>query len=129
MGFRDRKPLFFIVALIIFSVTCACGQTQPEKNVPDSANQITADKNFELNIPEDRIVESDFKRSTNVELTSANRGGLRVEVGVGVRAESIVVTLRGIFGHVRFRASLESLRQKIEQLQNPSIQKQISPSP
>lgn len=105
------------------------GQTaNPAPSPSNNQNQVTADENFELNITQKRITETDFARSTDVKLSNAESGGLRVEVGVGVRAESIDVIMRGIYGRVRFRASLESLRQKIEQLQKSTVSRE-NPNP
>ena len=129
MSFRNRHSLISILAFSVFLfcfTTAVFGQTEPDKPISKSANQITANENFELNITQDRITEANFARSTKVELTDSNRGGLRVEVGVGVRAEKIDVNLRGIFGSVRFRASLESLRQRIENLQT-TVPNSIAP--
>lgn len=121
MRFKNHKHSLSILTLTaalfcLFSGS-AFGQTEPTKSVSNAADQIASDENFELNITQNRITETSFSRSTRVELSDAGRGGLRVEVGVGVRAESIDVLLRGIFGRVRFRASLEPLRLRLEQLQ------------
>jgi hypothetical protein len=123
MNFHHHGSLRFapitIAYLFLFALS-AFAQTAPDKTVKPIAekppNQTSADENFQLNISQERITETNFARSTNVELSNSNRGGLRVEVGVGVRAESIDVVLRGIFGNVRFRGSLEILRQRVEQL-------------
>ena len=68
----------------------------------------TADENFKLNIVDERYNETDFFRSTNVELRAAN--GLTVQAGVAVRAANINIFLRGITGDVRFHASLDRIR-------------------
>lgn len=118
----SKNYKFSIFAFSILFILCSLSvraQNEQKKKVSDSAKQTEIDKTFELNIKEDRIIETDFKRSTSVELKSSKDGGLSLEVGVSVSAERIDAVLRGIFGHVRFRSSLESLRQKIEQLQTP----------
>jgi hypothetical protein len=131
MKIYNRRFSLYISAFIIFLFCPASvfvyGQTEPAKPAPTPQNQITADENIKLNIVQERITEKNFERSTDVALTDASRGNLRVEVGVGVRAESIDVILRGIFGNVRFRASLESLRQRIER--PPPTQMQNSNAP
>lgn len=78
-------------------------------------NQTKVNENFELNIVQERITETNFTRSTDVRLSNENESGVKLEVGVGVQAEQINILLRGIFGRVNFRASLESIRQRIEQ--------------
>lgn len=89
-------------------------QTKNDTNASPQTNQTTADENFQLNIIEKRITETNFERSTEVRLVNDNRGGLVLQVGVGARGEKMDVLLRGIFGNVRFRASLEAIQQRIE---------------
>jgi hypothetical protein len=64
----------------------------------------TADEDFELNIDVRRISEADFHAETAVEAGGA--AGLRLRVGVALRASDIDVLLQGVRGRVRFRASL-----------------------
>lgn len=106
--------LFCIVILIIMFASSSFAQTKNDTNASPQSNQTTADENFQLNIIEKRITETNFERSTEVRLVNDNRGGLLLQVGVGVQAQKIDVLLRGIFGNVRFRASLEPLKQRIE---------------
>ena len=73
------------------------------------------DEDFELNITERRITETDFVRSTRAELSAEN---IRLQVGVGAEARRIDVILRGVTGRVRFRASLEQIRQRIARLRS-----------
>ena len=128
---RKRPPSVLLAAFLLFCFSAAVfGQetsTPIKKDVPASPGQTTANEDFELNIAQKRITEKNFSRSTTVELSTENRGGLRLEVGVGVRAQSIDATLRGIFGRVRFRASLESLRRRIEQTQKADPPPQQKP--
>ncbi|MDQ4122536.1 MAG: hypothetical protein M3209_13950 [Acidobacteriota bacterium] len=99
-------PIIF-AALICFFAEPVSGQTAQE-------NQTNIIRNFELNIVQDRITETDFERSTAAELTGEN---LSIKVGAGVRAERIDVILRGITGNVRFRASLEQIKARLDRLQ------------
>lgn len=64
------------------------------------------DTTFDLNIPDERITETNFQRSTAVSFTA---GDLSVQAGVAVTAGRIDVTLRNVIGHVRFVGSIESL--------------------
>ena len=64
------------------------------------------DETFEINIAEERIVETDFARSTS---TVVQTGNVHLEAGTSVSAGSIVLTIRGATGTVRFRARLDSL--------------------
>lgn len=107
--------LFCIAFLTIIFAAATFGQTKTNTTNSSQTNQITADEKFQLNIIEKRITETNFERSTEVNLTTDNRGGLRLQVGAGVQADKIDVFLRGIFGNVRFRASLEAIKQRIDQ--------------
>ncbi|MET0648580.1 MAG: hypothetical protein ABW208_18365 [Pyrinomonadaceae bacterium] len=72
--------------------------------LPTQEAGATADEDFELNIDVRRISEKDFHAETAVETDGAR--GLRLDVGVTLRASDIEVLLRNVRGHVRFRASL-----------------------
>lgn len=104
------RALFFVCCLgaaaLIFSAD-ARGQ-----NPTAPAATETADEDFELNINDSRTTETNYRRSTNVEINEAN-----VSIGVGaiVSAQKIDVLLRGVTGRVRFRASLEAIRRRLEQ--------------
>lgn len=84
---------------------------------PALAQKQTVNEDFELNITQDRITETNFERSTAVQLNDQSRGNLTVRIGVGATAQRIDVILRGIYGRVRFRASLEQIERRIERLQ------------
>lgn len=100
----------FLIAFAVLHSTVLAQTAPPE-------NKTTADENFQLNIGEKRTVEKNYERSTQVSINSDNsQKSLSVGVGAAVKAESINITLRGITGTVRFRASLESLQQRIEHL-------------
>ena len=125
-----RRRLSRILCLTVLAGATVFSAPAQETKAPKPASQTevqsTANEDFELNISSERITETNFARSTSVGLTNNNRGSLRVEVGVGVRGEQIDVLMRGIYGRVRFRASLEALRQRIEQLKivttaNPNV--------
>ncbi len=123
---------YFIIKRIVSGSTLAAvlcisqaAQTTGQSNAP--ANQATANENFELNIASDRITETNFARSTAVELTQTTSGNVRLEVGVGVRAERIDVILRGITGRVTFRGSLESIRRRIERIKAAPNQQILPP--
>lgn len=67
---------------------------------------------FDLDIVERRITEERFRRELQVSLVVPN---LEIRVGVEAAAKRIDVVLRGVKGHVRFRASIEELRRRLEQ--------------
>lgn len=72
-------------------------------------------EDFDLNIVNERITETNFARSTAVQIDEPN---VRLNVGVAVTAERIDVILKGITGRVRFRGSPGSLLQRLRQISN-----------
>ena len=61
---------------------------------------------FDLNIDQKKIVESDFYRALSAVMHTEK---FYVEAGAVVSASRITVTIRNATGHVRFRASLDEL--------------------
>jgi len=86
----------------------------------DAAARANADETFDLNITERRITERDFAASTSVELGEETARGLLLRVGVGVGADEINVLLRNVRGHVRFRASLERVLERLNVRRAPA---------
>jgi hypothetical protein len=107
-----------IFSIIIFGLLFSClamGQT-------DSVARTSADENFRLNISESRVSESNYERSTSVEVSSNNRqNAVFVRVGATATAEKIAIVLRGVKGDVRFRASLDALRRRIVRPAEPAV--------
>ncbi len=109
---RAAAPALRRVAAVLFLVAFAYASASAQTRAgeppapPPAAPQTgaTADEDFELNIDVRRINESDFQAETAVEAGAA--AGLRLKVGVALRAEDIDVLLQGVRGRVRFRASL-----------------------
>lgn len=119
-----KRVLFVLTSAVTFCVSVSFAQTSPIQTVPPIAeNQIVAAEDFELNIVDERITETNFVRSTSVELKSKNRGELVLQVGVAVRGEKVNILLRGVVGRVRFRASLEPIQQRLEQIRRSSPKK------
>jgi hypothetical protein len=105
-------PQFFNIALFLFALGFSSQSIRAQ-----TAPQTTADENYQLNIGESRTTETNYERTTLVQLSfDRNQANVSIGVGAAVRAEKITITLRGITGNVRFRASLETLRRRIEQL-------------
>ena len=102
------KVCLFFAALLIFSVAVRAQDTGAKKDAATTANE-----DYELKIGESRKTETDYVRSTAV---AVNQSNVSVGVGAEVRARQIDVLLRGVTGRVRFRASLESLRRRLEQV-------------
>jgi hypothetical protein len=111
---KSACPKVFIYAFFgIFACASAAAETHAQTD--NLTDQLNADETIELNIAQERITENDFSRSTEVRLGSEKSGGVRVEIGVGAKASRIDVLLRGVYGRATFRASLEALKQRIEQ--------------
>lgn len=109
--FVQSSSLFlFLFFLFVFA---ANGQDDVVANKVNDNKKITINESFELGITEKTIVEKDFERSTMVEVSEPDNG-ISVGVGVSVRAKNLTMTLRGITGNVGFRASLESIRLRLE---------------
>ena len=64
------------------------------------------DEEFDLNIAQEHIVETNFARATSA---VAQDDKVRLEAGAAVSAGRVDVTIRGAYGHVRFRANLDAL--------------------
>jgi hypothetical protein len=94
--------------VVIFGAATAAAQTRPADPAPPQ-DATTADEDFELDITQRRITESDFHAETEVSAGAAEPGGFDLRVGARVRAEEIDVLLRNVRGRVRFRASLAPL--------------------
>ncbi|HEX8369943.1 MAG TPA: hypothetical protein VF604_15460 [Pyrinomonadaceae bacterium] len=104
------RVLFFVCALVAASlIFSAAARGQSQTPTPTTE---TTDEDFELNIDDSRTTESNYKRSTGVEISEAN---VSIGVGATVSAQKIDLLLRGVTGRVRFRASLETIRRRIAQ--------------
>jgi hypothetical protein len=100
----------FVCLLVASAYAHASAQTRPGETPAPTPTQparqagATADEDFELNIDVRRINEKDFHAETEAEAGGAS--GIRLRVGVALRASDIDVLLQGVRGRVRFRASL-----------------------
>ncbi|HEX9960926.1 MAG TPA: hypothetical protein VGB00_08340 [Pyrinomonadaceae bacterium] len=103
------RVLFFACVLVAASLIFS-GDARGQNQTAPATD--AADEDFELNIGESRATESNYKRSTGVEINETN---VSVGVGATVQARKIDLLLRGVTGRVRFRASLEAIRRRIEQ--------------
>lgn len=99
----------------LFLAALSLSANAQETGAAGKNKSATADENFTLNITESRVSETNYERSTQVEVGGAqNERAVEVRVGAAVGAQNIVITLRGITGNVRFRASLEKIRRLLE---------------
>ena len=71
------------------------------------------DEEFDLNIANEHIVETNFVRRLSGNVATDN---LRLDAGAAVSADRIDLTIRGVTGHVRFKANLDSLNQLFRRL-------------
>ena len=83
------------------------------QSTAEPLSRTSADESFDLNITERRITERDFAASTTVEAGEETARGLRLRVGVEVGADAISVLLRNVRGHVRFRATLDRVIERL----------------
>ncbi|HEX8738123.1 MAG TPA: hypothetical protein VF721_22505 [Pyrinomonadaceae bacterium] len=104
------RVLFFAFGLVAASLIFSADARGQNQTAP--MRSTAADEDFELNINDSRTTETNYKRSTSVEINEAN---VSVGVGASVQAQKIDLFLRGVTGRVRFRASLEAIRRRIEQ--------------
>lgn len=122
-----RVQLLFVVAACLSAVAFSVRASAQTPAPPGPATRAAApvDEDFELNIDLRRITEKDFEAATAVE--AGGEGGLRLRVGVALRADSIDVLLRNVRGRVRFRASLGPVLRLLEA--RPARQAARPPSP
>ncbi|HEY0546104.1 MAG TPA: hypothetical protein VGC91_12060 [Pyrinomonadaceae bacterium] len=109
--------------LMILSCALAAAQSSEATTAtaaPPAEARTSADETFELNITERHITETGFEASTSVEAGEESARGLRLRVGVGIGADVIDVRLHGVRGHVRFRASLAPVLERINSRRPPN---------
>lgn len=104
-----------LFCLLVFTFS-TFGQQQTE-------DQTTADENFKLNITDKKTTETNYESRVELKLNHKSRPQISVNVGAAVRAEQITVTLKNIFGDVRFRGSLEKILNQINFNRQPQEQK------
>lgn len=122
-----KKRIYRKIFGAIFCALTTASVLAQTNEKPVADEQTNADENIELNIVREQITETNFARSTDVRLNIAKDGGLRLEVGVGVRAEQVNLLLRGIYGRATFRASLEQIKQRLEQRRKDALPNQVAP--
>lgn len=110
-----RPVLIAFAFSLLLSTQAAFAQDRDssERRAQAEPRRTSADERFELNIAERRIVERDYHASTAVEIGHADERGVNLRVGVAVTAQSISVQLRNVKGEVRFRATLDTVLQRI----------------
>ena len=99
----------FGIIIVAMMALVAFGSYRTQAQNPD------VNEEFDLDIGERRITEANFERSLRAVIEGEN---VRLLVGVSAEAERIDVTIRGVTGHVRFRASIERIRQRIARLRS-----------
>jgi len=127
-----RATILITTAFILFFAAHARAQTRPADAPPASAQgqraeSSNADEDFELNIDQRRINESDFHAETAVSAEGAR--GLQLNVGVALRASDIDVLLRNVRGRVRFRATLDPVLRLLDSRRVAAPPSQVSPAP
>ncbi|HEX8147441.1 MAG TPA: hypothetical protein VF591_09700 [Pyrinomonadaceae bacterium] len=108
-----RLSRLVVVCFVVAAASSVSfAQTQAGDERAAAPARSTADEEFDLNIERRRISEKDFHAETAVETDGAR--GLRLGVGVALRASNIEVLLLGVRGHVRFRGSLAPVLRLLE---------------
>lgn len=138
-----RTPFRVPVLIFVLALSSAFASAQTSAPAPSGAGVVprvaavaqnagttNASEDFELNISERRITESDFEASTEVASVGEGRGrGLDLRVGVMVRAGNIDVLLRNVHGRVRFRASLGPVLRLLDLRRGGPTNTTITPPP
>ena len=101
------KQIFLLTALFIIFSAAISAQN-------DAENQTTADEDFQLNITNKEVTETNYEAKVEVAVESDTKPAVALKVGAGVRAEKITLRLTNITGDVRFRGSLEGILEKIK---------------
>lgn len=130
-----RATILNTTAFILIFFAQAHAQTRPAdaSATPAASAQApraessNADEDFELNIDQRRINESDFRAETAVSAEGAR--GLQLNVGVALRASDIDVLLRNVRGRVRFRATLDPVLRLLDSRRAAPPPSQSSPAP
>ncbi|HEX8190204.1 MAG TPA: hypothetical protein VF586_17740, partial [Pyrinomonadaceae bacterium] len=104
--------LVVVCSVVAAAAAASPAQTQAGSERAAAPARATADEEFDLNIERRRIGEKEFHAETAVETDGAR--GLRLGVGVALRASDIEVLLLGVRGHVRFRGSLAPVLRLLE---------------
>lgn len=113
---RFGRKSFLFAWLIFAHVGLVFAQESPKSN----ESKTKADENFTLNIMQERTSETNFERSKSVQIGGNNqKTDLLIRVGAAVSAQKIDLTLRGITGSGRFRASLEIIERLIKRRDAP----------
>jgi len=99
------KTLSRRAVLLPVFVLCFAAHAGAQSAAP-TLSKSSANENYELRIARKRIVESPFERSANVSLANPERSGVSVSVGFSVFAQQSAISLRGVSGSVKLRASL-----------------------
>jgi hypothetical protein len=108
----SKKQLLPIFFCLLFFAAHSFGQQNTE-------NQITAKEDFKLNITDKKVTEIDYESKVEVAVKTETKPPVSVNVGAAVRAGQITLTLKNIFGDVRFRGSLEKILNQINSPRAP----------
>jgi hypothetical protein len=106
MTIRSKNlPLPILFCLLIFTANSFSQQ--------NTENQTTAEEDFKVNITEKKVAETKYESKVEVAVKSETNPTVTVNVGATVKAEQITLTMKNIFGDVRFRGSLEKILNQI----------------
>ncbi len=101
------KQIIFVIAFSFIASIAAFAQIK-------TGNQTTADENFKLNITNKKVTEQSYESKVEVAVESETNPKVVLNIGAGVKAETITLRLTNITGDIRFRGSLEKILEKIK---------------
>lgn len=102
---KIARHIIITMCCALLPVLTAAAQEQPTT----TGDGTVRTEDYRLDIENKKISEENYEAGVRVTAGSPTEPSLRLDVGVGVRAERITVTLRGVTGDVRFRGSLGKL--------------------
>lgn len=103
-----RKILVFsFFFILLFSVDLLAQETKKE-------DQTTTKKEFTLDITNETFTEENYRANVRVAAETPTKPAVSIDVGVGIEAKNITVTLINVKGDVLFEGSLEELLKKLK---------------
>ena len=102
-----------LCSLLLAVFICLAMAEKASAQQGSGARLAQTDETVDLNIPERRITEPNYRAATAVEIGPEQTRGVWLRVGVGVFATNIDVTLRNVSGRVRFRGTLEPVLRRM----------------
>lgn len=108
----------FAATSVMLAVTAGIVSAEEINNITDptlanSPLSTSVNKNFQLNIDSERIIEQDYKSSTSILFGEDSPDSISLQIGSVVRAREIDMHLQNIRGQVHFRGTWEPILQNL----------------